>query len=105
MLQTCDVRFRVEEEGRRAPDVGCCTQHESQHGRNMGRLGVVPGRRRGGPLMLDVAHNMLATFAPWTATCSQHLLSRSQHACIICSLDRNMLATFAPWTLNWTADD
>jgi hypothetical protein len=31
MLQTCDVRFCVEEDGRRAPDVECCTQH----GRNM----------------------------------------------------------------------
>jgi hypothetical protein len=29
MLQTCDVGFCVEDEGRRAPDVGCCMQHES----------------------------------------------------------------------------
>jgi hypothetical protein len=41
MLQTCDVGFCVEE-GRRAPDVecctqhgSCCTQHGSQHGRNI----------------------------------------------------------------------
>jgi hypothetical protein len=35
MLQTCDVGFCVEEEGRKAPDVGCCTQHGSQHGCNI----------------------------------------------------------------------
>jgi hypothetical protein len=32
--QTCDIEICVEE-GRRAPDVGCCTQHWSQHGRNI----------------------------------------------------------------------
>jgi hypothetical protein len=65
-----------------ATDVGCCTQHGSQHGRNMGCcveeegllmldvarntgrnmdwLSVVPGRRRREEafLMLDVARNM-----------------------------------------------
>jgi hypothetical protein len=36
-------------------DVTCNT------GRNIGRLGVVLGEERGGPLMLDVTRNMLAT--------------------------------------------
>jgi hypothetical protein len=31
MLQTYYVEFCVKEDGRRAPDGGCCTQH----GRNM----------------------------------------------------------------------
>jgi hypothetical protein len=37
MLQTCNVGCCVkkEEGGGRAPDVGCCTQHGSQHGRNI----------------------------------------------------------------------
>jgi hypothetical protein len=34
MLHTCDVGFCVEE-GRKAPDVGCCTQPGSQHGHNI----------------------------------------------------------------------
>jgi hypothetical protein len=42
----------VEDEGRRALDVGCCTKHGSQHGRNMGHLGVVP--RGGGRRSHDV---------------------------------------------------
>jgi hypothetical protein len=28
MLQTCDVGFCVKEDRMRAPDVGCCTQHD-----------------------------------------------------------------------------
>jgi hypothetical protein len=35
MLQTFDVGCCVEGEGEEAPDVGCCTQHGSQHGRNI----------------------------------------------------------------------
>jgi hypothetical protein len=35
MLQTCGVGCCVEEKGEEAPDVGCCTQHGSHHGRNM----------------------------------------------------------------------
>jgi hypothetical protein len=35
MLQTCDVGISVEEEGRRTPDVGCCTQPRLQHDRNI----------------------------------------------------------------------
>jgi hypothetical protein len=35
MLQTCGVGFWVEEKGEDALDVGCCTQHESQHDRNI----------------------------------------------------------------------
>jgi hypothetical protein len=31
-------------------------------GHNMGHLGVVPGKGGGGPLMLDVARNMIATW-------------------------------------------
>jgi hypothetical protein len=63
MLQACDVGFCVEEDGRRAPHVGCCMQHGrnivttwSQHGGGGRRL-----------LMLNVARNVLAT-------CSQHFL-------------------------------
>jgi hypothetical protein len=48
----------------RAPDVGCCTQQGSQHGRNIGRFGVCRGEG-GSLLILDVARNtsrnMLAT--------------------------------------------
>jgi hypothetical protein len=39
----------------RTPDVGCCTQHESQH-ESFGYC-----VRREGPLMLNIARNMLAT--------------------------------------------
>jgi hypothetical protein len=35
MLQTCDVEFLSRRRGERVPDVGCCTQHGSQHGRNI----------------------------------------------------------------------
>jgi hypothetical protein len=35
MLQTFDVGSCVEEKGEEAPDVGCCTQQGSQHGRNI----------------------------------------------------------------------
>jgi hypothetical protein len=35
MLQTFDVGCCVEEKGEEAPDVGCCTQHGLQHGRNI----------------------------------------------------------------------
>jgi hypothetical protein len=34
-LQTCGVGCCVEEKGEEAPDVGCCTQHGSQHDRNI----------------------------------------------------------------------
>jgi hypothetical protein len=53
-------------------------QYCTQHGRNMGCLGVVPGGG-GGSLVLDVTRNMLATWSQY---------------------DRNI----APWTLNSTAD-
>jgi hypothetical protein len=35
MLQTRGVAFVLRRMGRRAPAVGCCTQHGSQHGRNI----------------------------------------------------------------------
>jgi hypothetical protein len=35
MLQTCDVGFVLRRRERRALDVGCCTQHWSQHVRNI----------------------------------------------------------------------
>jgi hypothetical protein len=35
MLHTYDVGVVSRRRWRRAPDVGCCTQHGSQHGRNM----------------------------------------------------------------------
>jgi hypothetical protein len=35
MLQTCGVGCCVEEKGEETPDVGCCTQHGSQHSRNI----------------------------------------------------------------------
>jgi hypothetical protein len=35
MLQTRGVGCCVEEKGEEAPDVGCCMQHGSQHGRNI----------------------------------------------------------------------
>jgi hypothetical protein len=35
MLQTCDVGFMSRGRWERASDVGCCTQHESQRGRNI----------------------------------------------------------------------
>jgi hypothetical protein len=35
MLQTRGVGCCVEEKGEEAPDVGCCTQHRSKHGRNI----------------------------------------------------------------------
>jgi hypothetical protein len=67
MLQTCDVGFCVEEEGRKAPDVGCCTQHGSQHGCN---IVATWGRREERLMMLDVARsrvrNMFATCTQWT---------------------------------------
>jgi hypothetical protein len=34
-LQTCGVGCCIEEKGEEAPDVGCCTQYGSQHGRNI----------------------------------------------------------------------
>jgi hypothetical protein len=34
-LQTFDVGCCVEEKGEEAPDVGCRTQHQSQHDRNI----------------------------------------------------------------------
>jgi hypothetical protein len=37
--------------------------------------------------MSDVALNMLATFAPWFTTCSQHLHPDSQYTRNICSLN------------------
>jgi hypothetical protein len=40
--------------GRKTPDVGCCTQHESQHG----SLGYYVGGGGGKPLMLDATRNM-----------------------------------------------
>jgi hypothetical protein len=35
MLHTCGVGCCVEEKGEEAPNVGCCTQHGSQHDRNI----------------------------------------------------------------------
>jgi hypothetical protein len=35
MLQTRGVGCCVEKKGEEAPDVGCCKQHRSQHGRNI----------------------------------------------------------------------
>jgi hypothetical protein len=55
MLLTCDVVICVEEEGR---SLGCCRQHESQHGRN---IVATWGRREEACSCLDVARNMLAT--------------------------------------------
>jgi hypothetical protein len=81
MLQTLnfnvvDVEFRccrhvmlgfVSRRGRRATDVGCCTQHRSQHGRNMGGGGRWPTDVwMLHATWLAMARNMLVSFAPWT---------------------------------------
>jgi hypothetical protein len=85
MLQTCDVWFCVEKEGRRALDVGCCTQYGSQHGHNIvatwSQHGV-RGKKDSRCWMLHVT--AFATFLQYV---------------------RNTLATFTQWTLDLTADD
>jgi hypothetical protein len=68
MLQTCGVGCCVEEKGEEAPNVGRCTQHGSQHGRN---IVATWGRREERLLMLDVASNRIRNIF---ATRSQHLL-------------------------------
>jgi hypothetical protein len=75
MLQTCDVGFCVEEGGGKAPDVGCCTQHGSQHGRNIvATWSQHGGRREERLLMLDVARNRVRNM----------LATRSQHTLVEC---------------------
>jgi hypothetical protein len=67
--------------GGRAPDIGCCTQHGSQHDRNI----VATWSQHGGGGKKDF----------W---CWMLLATRSQHA-------RNTLATCTRWTLDLTAND
>jgi hypothetical protein len=56
-------RWRV----RRAPNVRCCTQHGSQHGRKIVATWSQHGREKGERLlMLNVGRNMLATFTCWS---------------------------------------
>jgi hypothetical protein len=69
---TCDVGFCVEEEGRKLPDVRCCTQHRSQHCHN---IVATCGRREERLLMLDVAYNRVRNML---ATRSQH--TRNMHS-------------------------
>jgi hypothetical protein len=69
MLQTCGVGCCVEERGEEAPDVGCCTQHGSQHGRNIVATWSQHGGRKERLLMLDVVSNCVRNIF---ATHSQH---------------------------------
>jgi hypothetical protein len=72
MLQTSDAEICVEDERRRDPDVGCCTQHGSQHGRNIiATWSQHEGRREERLLMLDAARNRVCNML---ATRSQHRL-------------------------------
>jgi hypothetical protein len=66
MLQTRGVGCCVEEKGEEAPDVGCCTQHGSQHDRN---IVATWGRREERLLMLNVASNRVRNIF---VTHSQH---------------------------------
>jgi hypothetical protein len=65
MLQTCGVGCCVEEKGDEVTDVGCCTQHGSQHGSNI----VATWGRGKGKLVLDVASNRVRNIF---VTHSQH---------------------------------
>jgi hypothetical protein len=69
MLQTRGVGCCVEEKGEEAPDVGCCTQHGSQHGRNIVATWSQQGGREERLLMLDVASNRVRNIF---VTHSQH---------------------------------
>jgi hypothetical protein len=53
----------VEENGRRAPDVGCCTQHGSQHGRN---IVATWGEEGGSLLMFGCCTQHGSQHGPWT---------------------------------------
>jgi hypothetical protein len=83
LANVADVEFRCcrhlmlgvvsRRRGGRAPDVGCCTQHRSQHGRNIvatwsQHVGEVEERRP----MLDVARNLVRNMLGTRATHSQH---------------------------------
>jgi hypothetical protein len=81
MLQTCDVGFVLRRRERRALDVGCCTQHWSQHVRNI----VATWGRGERLLMLDVARNRVRNI----------LATRSQHARNMYS--SNVVSTTVRW--------
>jgi hypothetical protein len=70
MLRTCGVGCWVEEKGEEALDVGCCTQHESQHDRNIVATWSQHRGREERLLMLDVASNRVRNIFE----------TRSQHA-------------------------
>jgi hypothetical protein len=73
MLQTLGVGCCVEEKGEGAPDVGC-TQHGSQHNRNIVATWSQHGEERRRLPMLDVASNRVRNI----------FISHSQHARNIC---------------------
>jgi hypothetical protein len=86
-FNVADVAFRccrhvvfgccVEEKGEEAPDVGCCTQHESQHDRNTVATWSQHGGRKERLPMLDVASNRVRNI----------FVTDSQHARNIYSVD------------------
>jgi hypothetical protein len=77
-FNVADVEFRCRGDvmlgfvsrrrGRRATNVECCTQHSSQHARN---IVATWGRREEAHWCLDVARNMLAT---WLTIVSHFML-------------------------------
>jgi hypothetical protein len=65
-LQTCGVGCCVKEKGEEAHDVGCCTQHGSQHGRNIVATWSQHGEERRKTPDIGCSqhfHNTFATFS------------------------------------------